>query len=166
MRASIVQERPLDLDIQEVTVLSRIEAKRYLTKEQRSIGYPWWLRSDEGFGGEHIYAQAVTPEGVTGIGYYIWDSIGVIPVLRISNLKDNNLKIGDAFDLCGHSWVVISDEFAWYDHIAFKAVFQSDNYLPGGNKYENSELKPKLENWALERGIYTTAQLEQMQGRA
>lgn len=155
--------RDIDLDIQEITLLSKDEAEAFLSKEQRNLDEIWWLRSGHrhyvGFADEVWYTGSVSDRRVDVIS-------GVAPALRISNLSANALRIGDTIKIGGESWQVISDDLAWCNHIIGKSSFRRDHRAPDAMVYEKSDVKQWLENWALERGICTTAQIEMMQGRA
>lgn len=153
-----------ELEIAEITLLSAKEAGSLLTEKQRLSDAYWWLRSP---GYCLNCAASVDPDGavLTG-GHNVYCYFGVRPALRFSNPESSNLVPGDSFDAGGERWTIIDDDLALCDRIIEKSVFRTDTNAPDANDYEKSDVKTWLENWALEKGIYTTAQLEQMQGRA
>lgn len=154
-----------NIEISEITLLSVVEAKA-VSRAQLNIGSRWWLRSP----GRPTCAARVLNDGkVNLIGYYVYDSrgTGVRPALRISNLGTSNLNVGEKFSAGGETWTVISKDLALCDRVVGHTCFREEDWrAPDANVYEKSDVKKWLENWALEKGIYTTAQLEQMQGRA
>lgn len=153
----IQTKQDIDLDIQEVTLLSREEAENFLTPEQRSIGARWWLRSAH----ESLsdYAGEICRDGRLYYDY-VSNSNGVVPALRISNLASNNLKIGDILEVGGKLWKVISEDLAWCDHNVGRTVFREDYEASDANDYEKSDVKKWLDQWALERGIVTQENME------
>lgn len=152
-----------DLDVQEITLLS-VEEAEALSQDQLKLGSWWWLRSP----GFYEYAAYVDFAGeVSDYGHsVVTDIIGVRPALRISNLKSSNLNPGDEISVGGETWTIISKDLALCDRIVGRTCFREKVgvFCPDVKEYEQSDVKKWLENWALEKGIYTTAQLEQMQG--
>ncbi len=162
-----VNGKPTELEIAEITLLSVKEAGSLLTKEQRAIGSWWWLRSP-GRPRSNCAARVLNDGKVNAAGTYVCDprGNGVRPALRISNLGASNLNVGEKFSAGGETWTVISKDLALCDRVVGHTCFREDWRAPDSNVYEKSDVKKWLENWALKKGIYTTAQLEQMQGRA
>ena len=154
-----------ELEIAEITLLSAKEAGSLLTEKQGLSDSYWWLRSP---GNYPDCAAYVDCGGKVRAGGTDVDNIdfGVRPALRFSNPESSNLVPGDSFEAGGERWTIIDDNLALCDRIIEKSVFRTDTNAPDANDYEKSDVKTWLENWALEKGIYTTAQLEQMQGRA
>lgn len=145
-----------NIEISEITLLSVMEAKA-LSRAQLNIGSWWWLRSP----GRSTCAARVLNDGkVNAAGIYVYDSrgTGVRPALRISNLGASNLNVGEKFSAGGETWTVISKDLALCDHVVGHTCFREDWKAPDANVYEKSDVKKWLENWALEKGIYTTAQ--------
>lgn len=154
-----------NIEISEITLLSVWEAKA-VSRAQLNIGSWWWLRSP---GRCSTFAARVLNDGkVNAVGIYVCDSrgTGVRPALRISNLGASNLNVGEKFSVGGETWTVISKDLALCDRVVGHTCFREDWRAPDAYVYEKSDVKKWLENWALEKGIYTTAQMAQMQGRA
>ncbi len=159
-------KKDINIDISEVTLLSAEEAEALLTSLQRAT-YPlwWWLRSPGS--GPNCVAYVYSNGTVFTYGSSVLDiNHGVRPALRICNPEPSDLVPGESFEAGGERWTLISDDLALCDRIVGKSAFRTDYKAPYANDYEKSDVKKWLENWALERGLYTTAQLEQMQGRA
>ncbi len=152
-----------DIEISEITLLSVNEAKA-LSREVRKTGSWWWLRLP---GMDPNDAAFVNNCGeVITIGNCVISLYGgVRPALRFSNSESLNLVPGVSFEVGGERWTIIDDGLALCDRIIEKSVFRTDTNAPDANDYEKSDVKTWLENWALEKGIYTTTQLEQMQGK-
>lgn len=159
-----------DIEISEITLLSINEA-RELSREVRETDSWWWLRSP-GRHPSYIKADPYDAADVYYDGEVYTDAFnvnyngGVRPALRISNFGSSNLNIGDKFSAGGEEWTVISKDVALCDRIVGQTYFRKDVDALDANVYEQSDIKKWLENWALVKGIHTTAQLEQMQGRA
>lgn len=151
-----------DIEISEITLLSVMEAKA-VSRAQLNIGSWWWLRSP---GGPLSAAGVYNDGGVSTHGNRVCSRNGVRPALRISNLGASNLSVGEKFSAGGETWTVISKDLVLCDRVVGHTCFREDWRAPDANVYEKSDVKKWLENWALEKGIYTTAQLKQMQGRA
>ena len=156
----IVATKEVEFDIAEVTILSVDEASR-LKPEQLQTGDYWWLRQQNP---DPNWVFAVDPHGnierSTQKRYN-----GVRPVMKLTNIK--GLVCGDKFVAGLEHWTMLSDDLALCDREVGKCFFRaSGGAYKTGTWYEKSDLKRWLENWALEKGIYTTAQLGQMQGRA
>lgn len=152
----------IDLDIEEITLLSKEEAS-VLPAKQRNLGLFWWLRSASIINNTE-YADCVDDEGVLWMRH-VGITNGVAPALRISNLHQFGLNIGDSIEVGGESWVIISSELAWCDHLIGETAFQTDYLAPDANGYERSNAKKWLDQWALERGIVTQENIALFQTR-
>lgn len=156
----IRQIKEAELEITEITLLSVKEADSLLTKEQRFIGSWWWLRSPGRYPDRAAYVSS--GGNISAYGNYVRSNYGVIrPALRFSN---SNLVWGDSFEAGCEQWLVIDDGLALCESIVGKSPFRTDYNASDANDYEKSDVKKWLDNWALRRGLYTTTQLEQMQG--
>ena len=104
----IITMEPVDIQIEEVTLLSEEEyddCKKYI----QLCEWWWWLRSP---GYNQYYAARVSCVGPI-YNRDVDDDRGCVrPALRISNLESSNLTPGDKFELAGYTWTVISDEIA------------------------------------------------------
>ena len=155
----ITTTKKIDLDIQEITLLSIEETKEYLTREQLATVSWWWLRSP---GSSPYDAACVGSDGgVNAFGNFVYycDN-GVRPALRIANLDSSNLSKGDIIKVGGESWTIISDNLALCDRIVEYSAFRADWKAPDANVYEKSDVKKELDKWALEHGIVTQENAE------
>lgn len=158
MLATSLVKKPVKLDITEITLLSEEEAMTLLTKEQRQLCeegvWAWWLRSP----------VSDNPGYVCVVGrrdgeLYVEDvdSIAaVIPALKISNMKSLGLKTGERIQVAGETWSVISDDIAWCERSIGVSYFRTEkwlpdmsDYMPDANEYEKSDVKKRLDKWAL-----------------
>lgn len=154
----ITTTKKIDLDIQEITLLSIEETKEYLTREQLATGSWWWLRSP---GFNPTRAANVRSDGkVRTSGLDVLYDIGVRPALRIANLDSSNLSKGDIIKVGGESWTIISDNLALCERIVEYSAFRADWKAPDANVYEKSDVKKELDKWALEHGIVTQENAE------
>ena len=141
---------PVELDVQEVTLLSKEEYKagrKYIPLHDSW----WWLRSPNE--SSTYYAGYVYVDGEVSC-YLVGNCIGgVSPALRISNLKFSNLNPGDKLIIGGRKWTVISNELVQCDEVIGKCAFREDYEAPDANNYEVSDVKKYVERWAWEHGI-------------
>ncbi len=160
----ITTTKKIDLDIQEITLLSIEETKEYLTREQLATGSWWWLRSP-GFG--PFRAAYVDNDGrVSTDGISVdFSHYGVRPALRISSLGSLDLSIGDKIKVGGENWTVISDDLALCENVVGNSCFRYAYTAPDANVYEKSDVKIWLDQWALERGIVTQENIALFQTR-
>lgn len=161
MQATKSTTEKIDLDIQEITLLSVEEAEKLLTQEQRASDSGWWLRSPGDRRYHNFFAAEVFIDGrVNSHGRYVTHCIGVRPALRITNLDSSNLSKGDIIKVGAESWTVISDNLALCDRLVWKTGFRYDDTAPDADVYEKSDVKNELDKWALERGIVTQGNME------
>ena len=174
MQAIRFIRKAVSLNIVEVTLLSIEEAAR-VPEKLRAIGRWWWLRSP---GMAVARACYVGRDGSTSpVGYYVGNSpyeneegscIGVRPALVIGNLKALNFVMGEEIELAGHRWTIISgnmalcndvigeQEFRKYlrtEHDSFTTKDGSSYPLVQLNKYEYSDVKAFLDEWAFKNGL-------------
>jgi|GEM_PF-2808699 len=167
-----INGKPTDLEIQEITLLSVEEAEALLTSDRSSLRWMtpddlkrWcWLRTSGDTPTDETYYAAVLDHGnnVRLNGCDVGEDCGVRPAMRVST----QLTKGDVFEAGGESWTMLNNELAYCDRIVAQSRYRRDSGASDANDYEKSDIKKWLENWALKKGIYTTAQMEQMQGRA
>jgi len=145
----ITTMQDMDVDISEVTLLSRDEYENYMDNISK-IDQWWWLRSP---GSLHDYASYVDPDG--SVLYDGVDYVGgcVRPALKISNPKSANLQIGDRFFVAGYSWTVIGEGVALCDQCVGQTAFRAGWRANDANDYEASDVKKWLERWCAENGI-------------
>lgn len=146
------------LNIKEVTLLS-VEEFQKCEKNIPLLREWWWLRSP-GFGSD--YAASVGYDGyVYRSGYSVdYGNHVVRPALRIGNLDSLNLNIKDEFEFAGRKWTVISKTLAiCNDHIGYHC-FREDYRALDANKFESSDVKRFLDNWA-EKHIFNSKKSQQ-----
>lgn len=148
----------VELNIKEITLLSEEEVETFLSREQRSGRDYWWLRS--AYSDDSCYASLVIECGGLGYGLVYDDDIGIVPALRISNLKTLELNIGDKISVGGETWAVISNDLVLCERVVGKTAFRKEHKVPDANVYEKSDVKIWLDQWALERGIVTQENME------
>lgn len=111
------------------------------------INKSWWLRSSGGYTDMAAYVDfnGIIRSSDVEEGKYIV----VRPVLAISS-KASGLEVGDKFHFRDMEWTVIAEDFAiCHSHIG-ESVFNIDASARNANKYEESVLKKRLENWLYE----------------
>ena len=146
----ITTTEPIELEITEITLLSKEEYEK--AKENiQLLACWWWLRSP----GRSYYAAYVYGGGwvcANGIGVdYV--GIAVRPALKIRNLESTNLQIGDKIQLAGYTWTVISGGIVLCDEAVGRTCFRKDWKAGDANAYEASDIKKWIRNWAGNKGI-------------
>lgn len=144
----VVIKEPQNIQIEEVTLLSREEHKAAI-KYIPAVNFDWWLRSP---GYDQISAVYMLYDGSLLYSGVDNDCGCVRPALRICN-PYSSLIPGDKFDLAGHVWTVISDELALCDESVGETSFRFDTNASDANVYEKSDIRIWLENWAKEKGL-------------
>lgn len=153
------EEKDIDLDIEEITLLSKEEAETLLTQEQRLAPKTcWWLRDQDPYCSYSAFMMS--DDGLSRLTYVHLGNLGILPALRFSEQSSVALEPGDKFSAGGENWTVISDNLAWCDHIIGHGVFREDCRALDANVYKKSDIKKWLETWALERGIVTQENIE------
>ena len=150
-------KQEIDIDIQEVTLLSKKEYKK--TKAHiKPIGNLWWLHSPR----NDDYKASVVVEDAASYNPYLvnfkngdvddlWrtidnESVSVRPALRL-NQKSNNLQIGDMLSFGGYYWTLISKSLALCDTEFCRMGFREDWDAQDAHIYEASDVKRYLDNW-------------------
>lgn len=137
----------ITIKVKGITLLSK-EEYRECKDNIPAINKPWWLRSP----GHYVFFAACV-YGDGSIDYYGYDvdnsEFGVRPVLIIKS----NLQIKDEFNLAGHAWTVISEDYAICNDIIGEYCFREDWRAKDSNNYKKSDIKKYIEDWAKENGI-------------
>lgn len=145
MNVKRMVEQELDLDIVGATLLS-VEEAMPVPRSVRTIGDWWWLRSP----GSDDYDVAFVYELGCVFASGCSASLGsgcVRPALRISNLKFNNINIGDKIEVKDMTFKVISDTLALIDKPIGRCAFRKDCEAPDANEYEKSDVKKFVDEW-------------------
>ena len=124
----------------EITLLTAEEYEKH--KDRIPIVNDWWwLRSP---GRNQAYAAHVSTDGsVYSYGYSVdFSYYAIRPALKSSIL---NLPIGKSFIALGNRWVMIDKGFAISQYIIDRMRYDTKS-----NKWETSEIKQWLEEWAKE----------------
>ena len=147
MKALKYTPRLIDIDIQEITLLSEKEYEA-AREHIKPIEHLWWLRSP---GYSDIQVAFVDHDGfVNAYGYYVDATVSVRPALRM-NGKSNNLKLGDRLHYGGYDWTFISENLALCDTEFCKMNFREDWKAKDANVWEVSDIKKSLDDWLEER---------------
>lgn len=141
----ITKTEPQELEITGATLLSVKEAVK-LPKDTRVAAANWWLRSPSYFDGRAAFV-AGSDGIVREAGYAVSNAFGVRPALRISGLESSAFKTGDRFELGGHSFTVVSDQYALCEGIIGRYFFRDDWKVGGANDYEKSDVKKYVDRW-------------------
>lgn len=149
--------------IKEITLLSKEEAEKFLTKSDRAkYGCCWWTRSamdntlltKKDRVKYHCYRSS--HDSVWGINfdgefreYTPFMTDYVIPALRITNLSELGLNKGDNVRIGRESWTVISPDLVLCDRnvgglVPFRKKYTGREH----NNYDRSYVKKWLEKWA------------------
>ena len=133
------------LDLKEITLLSIEEAKlaEQNVPDILNKNSVWWLRSPGAYG--DLATCVLEFGGIVDYGVRMDLNYGVLPALRIDNLKSNHLQIGDKIQIASRSWTVISDDLVLCDKIIKREPFNRDKTR--GNDYESSHIKEFLDKW-------------------
>lgn len=137
----------ITINISSVPAVAEVEGISFISIEEYKaykdnipyIGKSWWLRP---------FARDCTP-GVNGkSGTVFIDAhhfnipAGVRPCLRISNIKDLGLKIGNKIDFGNKRWTIISDSHALCDGFLGRIA------MPINPKsYVFSDIRQYIEDW-------------------
>lgn len=138
------------LFVEGITLLS-VEEFEVAEDKIPQVHETWWLRSPGAYGNSTaiLYGNGY----VFDHGFRVYNTYGVRPALRVSNLESTGLQIGDRFKLADETWTVISERHALCDSIVGETPFRDDWKASDANDYEKSDVKVWLEKWAKERGI-------------
>jgi len=140
----ITKTEPVKLDIVEATLPS-VEEVGLFQKELREYDNWWWLRSP-GYDSDH--AAFVGYSGyVNYYGVFVRDSNAVRPMLRLTNLKDTNLKVGDKFVFKDKTFQIVSEDIAFCLEDIGTSRFNKDYMKKPANDYEKSDIKAYVERW-------------------
>ena len=156
MTVDKITTQQVKIEINDVTLLSEEE---YLAcKDNISIiNNCWWLRSPDYL---QCYATYVNNDGSPCFNTVDYDSACIRPALRISNLESSNLKIGDKVFIADYVWTVIANDLILCDNIVMYSCFREDWHAEDANNYEASDVKKKLEKWAMEHSIITQRKMK------
>lgn len=135
----------LNLDINDITLLSKEEYKTYRDRIPKT-SESWWLRSP---GRDDILAACVYggAGGVYASGVRVDYTLGVRPALKIGGLSSSEIEIGDRFRWSGYTWTIISDKLAQCEDIIGNYPFRKDWRAEDANVYESSDIKKFVEDW-------------------
>lgn len=139
----IITREPVDIEIEEVTLLS---AKEYANNQFiiSSISDDWWTRSP---GFDSGYVTSVRSDERRQDYGVNWP-LAVRPALRI-----NSLRYGERFELFGFTWRVLSDGLALCEAAVGWSCFRVDKTADDANVYEKSDVKKWLDDWARKKGL-------------
>ena len=144
MLAETRGQKIVELDINEITLLSREEYHQY-KDDIDDIGLWWWLCTPSSEDGKVL----IVLHDELGDAKACVNCGGVRPVLRISNLGSNGLTIGSRFYLAHEQWCVISPDLALASRCLTFMPFRCDN----GTNYEGSDVEEYLQRWAMENEL-------------
>lgn len=148
----------VDIDIREITLLSKEEYMEDKGDIQTYAGL-WWLRSpNEGNG---AWADLVYNDGYVD-GQVVYSDCAVRPALRVSNLETSNLQIGDKINLAGRQWTVISENIILCDESIGDCPFRKDWKAEDANVYAASDIKKFVDAWAKKNGLTQAAKQSQL----
>ena len=145
-----------ELRVTECTLLSKEEAEQYLTQKQRHeltgpSGY-WWLRSASD--ADLRKAYAVDSRGNIS-EMDVSFSFRIVPALRIENLEESGINVGDVIETDFDKWSVISKDLAvCVTSLGIHpAPFNLEHNKPDASDYEKSDIKKVVDTWAKNNGI-------------
>ena len=144
----IITKEQIDLDILDITLLSKEEYETYHDFIS-PVNSWWWLRSS---GTDQRFVAEVRSTGLIRYDLVDRDCVAIRPVL-IYNPKSSDLVSGDTIDLAGHMWTILKDGLMLCDEAVDYTVFRKERMAANANDYEASDAKKWLENWAQEKGI-------------
>lgn len=142
----ITKTESVKLDIIEATLPS-IEEVKVFPKELRQYHNWWWLRSPSN---NYFHSAAcVNYDGsINCVGTIVCDNdIAVRPILRLANLNDTTLKIGDKFVFKDKTFQIVSDDIAFCLEDIGTSRFNKDYMKKLANDYEKSDIKKYIERW-------------------
>lgn len=143
-----------------VTLLSAGEAEVLLSKEERTIGKKWWLRTK---GSDSSKVAYVDENGdVDYDGIECWEKCELVPVLEIT--APNHVIPGETFKISSMEFIVISPKLAILNgsikNISFKNKKKVDEIYEQWEKdeipdvddlyfncFEHSDIKKYLDKW-------------------
>ena len=107
----------------------------------------WWLRSPST---KYFHSAAcVEYDGcINRVGTIVCDDdIAVRPILRLANLNDTNLKVGDKFIFKDKTFQIISEDMAFCLEDIGTSCFNKDYEAIDANDYEKSDVKKYINLW-------------------
>ena len=148
----IITHEPMDITIDEITLLSVEEYER-CNEHIPAVNDWWWLRSPGLDSNRAAYVHIAA--FVDYYGFNVdFDCYAVRPVVVLRlNPESPNLQIGDKLDFAGYTWTMIDANMALCDSAVGQTCFRKDSDAPDANVYEKSDVKKWLEQWAKEKGI-------------
>ena len=151
IKAEKLAVQKIDLNIEEITLLSSEEYKRFEDVIPLA-GMPWWLRSLDDY--DVIHAGAVdTNGGLHNDIVNIVSFCGVRPALKIQIPKSSNLVVGDKIQIAGYGWTVIAPGLILCDEVFGPMPFRQDWKAFDANVYEKSDVKKWLDERATENKL-------------
>ncbi len=145
VRKIIHEIQPIDLEVEDITLLSIEEYEAAMAHTVVINNGAWWLRSpviDDGNA-----ACVVGLDGyVFGDGYDVGSHFGVRPALKV-NLASANLSIGDQIQFNGRTWTMINENTILCDVIVGDTAFRKNSRAKDANDYEKSDVKKWLHAW-------------------
>ncbi len=144
----IMTTENIDIDIEEITLLSKEEYKNN-TDIIQPLNYQWWLRSS---GPNQHYAVVVFLDGSPRYDYVDCGYYFVRPALKVDR-KNYNLKIGNKIKLAGFTWTVLTEGIILCDSPIIRMCFRKNLCAENANIYEYSDVKKFLDKWAEENMI-------------
>lgn len=157
--------------IDEITLISERELNRFRDQIQL-IGKSWWTRSSElqtpfdqhgPYRYLYVTGYALCCENVDNpIGndrpYFCNREIahskhGVRPALRLSQLSEVNIEIGDKIELAGYLWTRISKSYFLCDDIIGESIWSRFGSFDEAANWPTSEIRKYLLEWASRKGL-------------
>ena len=138
-----ITEQAIDLNIKEVTLLTKEQYEQY--KEKIPPIEDWyWLKTP----GEYMLDVAfVYKDG----NVYFFDvnhsSGGLRPVFELTEATEN-LAAEDIVKFAGYDWTMLTDKIGICNEIIDQIAFNEDWLKENANSYEDSDIKSRLDKWA------------------
>ena len=149
MKAEKITTENIDLNIEEVTLLS--EEEYVESKDNIPFwGERWWLRAPGNTQNNAVY---VYTDGSLYGTYVNNQNVVVRPALIISNLKYCHLSVGNQFKVANRTWTVISNTIALCDGSIGKQCFNLKIKEENSNNYETSDIKKYVDEWAAKESL-------------
>lgn len=136
-------------NIKDISLLTSEEYSKYEEYIPRLMDKGWWLMPDkDGPFAVFDYELDIYEAGPPVVDSWLKKTdggCGVRPVMRLDT-KSFNLQTGDAFNLAGENWTVISKDLAICDSIIADMEFvpREDKSL---NLWESSDIKQFIKDW-------------------
>ena len=148
----------MDFVIEDISLLTLDDYERCEANISKLSEKTWWLGSYYGGTGQFAYAvddgglMTFTDKEDSRVGYSAVNaSLGLRPVLHISNLKDLDYSVGDQFLKGGQRWTVISDDLALCNECVGNSCYNQS--FSNGMNYRFSDAGDRVRLWGLQHGI-------------